>query len=154
LLVVLAGLSYTRLAGMNGEMGALVHLRYANTVSANAIKADVNEATRGMLSVLVMTDPEQVRKELAEDLVKAFMDGIDDNLDKAEKAKIVGQIGKFGEMFAGAVKKGGVMHMDWIPATGTGCELNGKRIGDALPDLNFHHAVLRICLGDRRSTAR
>jgi len=65
LLVLLAGLSYTRLGSLNAEMEALIHLRYANTVSANAIKADVNEATRGMLSVLVMSDPEQVRKELA-----------------------------------------------------------------------------------------
>jgi len=64
LLVLLAGLSYTRLASLDREMGALIHLRYANTVSANAIKADVNEATRGMLSVLVMSDPDQVRKEL------------------------------------------------------------------------------------------
>ena len=64
LLVLLAGLSYSRLAGLNAEMGALIHLRYANTVSANAIKADVNDATRAMLSVLVMSDPDQVRKEL------------------------------------------------------------------------------------------
>jgi len=64
LLVLLAGLSYTRLASLNDEMSALIHLRYANTVSANAIKADVNEATRGMLSVLVMSDPDQVRREL------------------------------------------------------------------------------------------
>ena len=64
LLGLLAGLSYTRLASLNAEMEALIHLRYANTVSANAIKADVNEATRGMLSVLVMSDPEQVGKEL------------------------------------------------------------------------------------------
>ncbi|QOL50827.1 methyl-accepting chemotaxis protein [Massilia litorea] len=64
LLVLLAGLSYTRLASLDHEMSALIHLRYANTVSANAIKADVNEATRGMLSVLVMSDPAQIRKEL------------------------------------------------------------------------------------------
>jgi len=64
LLVLLAGLSYTRLASLNDDMTALIHLRYANTVSANAIKADVNEATRGMLSVLVMSDPEQIRREL------------------------------------------------------------------------------------------
>ena len=64
LLVLLAGLSYTRLASLNDEMATLIHLRYANTVSANAIKADVNEATRGMLSVLVMSDPDQIRKEL------------------------------------------------------------------------------------------
>ena len=64
LLVLLAGLSYGRLASLDAEMAHLVNVRYANTVSANAIQADVNEATRGMLSVLVMADPEQIKKEL------------------------------------------------------------------------------------------
>jgi hypothetical protein len=87
----------------------------------------------------------------AEDLGKAFMDGINENLDKAEKAKIVGQLGKFGEMFAAVddIKKGDVLHMDWIPGTGTVCELNGKRIGEAASDLNFYNAVLRIWLGEK-----
>ena len=64
LLVLLAGLSYGRMASLNAEMDTLIKLRYANTVGANAIKSDVNEATRGMLSVLVMADPEQIGKEL------------------------------------------------------------------------------------------
>jgi hypothetical protein len=87
----------------------------------------------------------------AEDLGKAFMDGINENLDKAEKAKLVSQIGKFGEMFANvdAINKGDTLHMDWIPGTGTVCELNGKRIGAPVSDLNFYNAVLRIWLGDK-----
>jgi len=86
----------------------------------------------------------------AEDLGKAFMDGINQNLDKAEKAKIVGQIGKLGEIFANvdAIKKGDVIHMDWVPGSGTVCELNGKQIGNPIPDVNFYNAVLRIWLGD------
>ena len=64
LLVLLAGLSYGRLASLDAEMSHLVKVRYANTVSANTIQADVNEATRGMLGVLVMADTEQIRKEL------------------------------------------------------------------------------------------
>ena len=64
LLVLLAGLSYTRLASLNTEMATLVHLRYANTVSANAIKDEVNQAGRGMLGALVLSDPAQIRKEL------------------------------------------------------------------------------------------
>jgi methyl-accepting chemotaxis protein len=64
LLVMLAGLAHTRLSALNEEMATLVHLRYANTVSANAIKADVNEATRGMLGALVLSDAAQVGKEL------------------------------------------------------------------------------------------
>jgi hypothetical protein len=87
----------------------------------------------------------------AEDLGKAFMDGINENLDKAEKAKLVSQIGKFGEMFANvdAINKGDTLHMDWIPGTGTVCELNGKRIGAPVSDLHFYNAVLRIWLGDK-----
>ena len=91
------------------------------------------------------------RDVAAEDLGKTFMDGINENLDKAEKAKLVSQIGKFGEMFANvdAINKGDTLHMDWIPGTGTVCELNGKRIGAPVSDLNFYNAVLRIWLGDK-----
>ena len=65
LLVMLAGLSYQRIASLNKEVSAMVEQRYPKTVAANQVKADVNEATRSMLSVLVMTDPDQIRKELA-----------------------------------------------------------------------------------------
>ena len=60
LLVMLAGLSYQRIASLNKEVSAMVEQRYPKTVAANQVKADVNEATRSMLSVLVMTDPDQV----------------------------------------------------------------------------------------------
>ena len=65
LLVMLAGISYQRIASLNKEVSAMVDQRYPKTVAANQVKADVNEATRSMLSVLVMTDPDQIRKELA-----------------------------------------------------------------------------------------
>ena len=64
LLVMLAGLSYARLASLDAEMASLVQVRYANTVAAHAIKDDVNAATRGMLGVLVMADLDQIKKEL------------------------------------------------------------------------------------------
>ena len=106
--------------------------------------------------ILKMEGPRRVTLVMArdlssDDLGKAFMDGINENLDKAEKSKLVGQIMKFGEMFASVegIKKGDVMHMDWIPGTGTVCELNGKRIGEPVPDVNFYNAVLRIWLGDK-----
>ncbi|NML60474.1 HAMP domain-containing protein [Massilia sp. RP-1-19] len=65
LLVMLAGISYQRITSLNKEVSAMVEQRYPKTVAANQVKADVNEATRSMLSVLVMSDPDQVRKELA-----------------------------------------------------------------------------------------
>src|SRR5438067_10136280 len=65
LLVLLAGMSYTRMSYLNTEMETLIKVRYANTVTANQIKEDVNEATRSMLNVLIMADPDQIKKELA-----------------------------------------------------------------------------------------
>jgi methyl-accepting chemotaxis protein len=65
LLVLLAGLSYVRMESLNKEMETLVKVRYANTVAANRIKEDVSEATRSMLNVLIMSDPDQIKKELA-----------------------------------------------------------------------------------------
>ena len=114
------------------------------------------EKKTAVADILKMDGPRRVTLVMARDLAsddlgKAFMDGINQNLDKAEKAKLVGQIMKFGEMFASvdAIKKGDVMHMDWIPGTGTVCQVNGKRIGEPVPDLNFYNAVLRIWLGDK-----
>ncbi|WP_426212189.1 methyl-accepting chemotaxis protein [Massilia sp. TWP1-3-3] len=65
LLITLAGLSYLRIASLNQEVGKMVDVRYPKTVVANVIKADVNEATRSMLNVLIMTDPAQIAKELS-----------------------------------------------------------------------------------------
>jgi hypothetical protein len=87
----------------------------------------------------------------SDDFGKAFMDGLNDNVDKAEKSKIVAQIGKFGEMFAmvDGLKKGDVLHIDWLPASGTHIELNGKTLIDNVPDITFYNALLRIWLGDK-----
>ena len=65
LLLTLAGLSYLGISSLNKEVGTMVDSRYPKTVAANGIKADVSEATRSMLNVLIMTDPSQIQKELA-----------------------------------------------------------------------------------------
>ena len=65
LLLTLAGLSYLGISSLNQEVSTMVDARYPKTVAANSVKADVNEATRSMLNVLIMTDPSQIQKELA-----------------------------------------------------------------------------------------
>ncbi|SHH44838.1 methyl-accepting chemotaxis protein [Massilia sp. CF038] len=65
LLLLLAGLSYVRIASLNQEVAKMVDARYPKTVVANSIKTDVSEATRSMLNVLIMTDPSQIAKELS-----------------------------------------------------------------------------------------
>lgn len=114
------------------------------------------EKKTAVADVLKQEGPRRVTLQMArdissEDFGKAFMDGINENIDKAEKQRIVAQIGKMGELFASVdgLKKGDVLHIDWIPGTGTQCELNGKKLGEAIPDLNFYNAILRIWLGDK-----
>jgi len=114
------------------------------------------EKKNATAEILKLEGPRRVTLQMARDLTseefgKAFMDGLNENLDKAEKQKIVAQIGKMGELFASvdAIKKGDVLHLDWIPGTGTQTELNGKKLGDPIPDVNFYNAILRIWLGDK-----
>ena len=65
LLMMLAALSYLRIGSLNQEVTTTVKERYPKTVVANGIKADVNEVTRSMLNVLIMSDPDQIKAELA-----------------------------------------------------------------------------------------
>jgi hypothetical protein len=114
------------------------------------------EKKKTVADILKEEGPRRMTLQMArdissEDFGKAFMDGLNENVDKAEKQRIVSQIGKMGELFASVdgLKKGDVLHLDWIPGTGTQCELNGKKLGGPIPDVNFYNALLRIWLGDK-----
>lgn len=87
----------------------------------------------------------------SEDFGMAFMSGVNNNMDKNDKTKIVGQISKFGEMFASlpGIKKNDVLDLDYIPGTGTLCFLNGKKIGETVPELLFYTAIMKIWLGEK-----
>lgn len=113
------------------------------------------EKAKTVPEVMKMEGPRRVRLVLMRDVTsdefgQAFMAGLNHNLDKNEKSKIVTQISKFGEMFAllDALKKGDVLDLDFIPGSGTTCYLNGKRIGEVAPDVAFYNAILSIWLGE------
>lgn len=92
-----------------------------------------------------------IQKEInSEEFGQLFITSMNKNSTKDEKAKVVGQTVKFGEMFAALepVKKGDIVTLDWVPGTGTMAQLNGKKIGEVMPDIAFYNAVLRIWLGD------
>lgn len=86
-----------------------------------------------------------------EELGRGFMSGIQQNSDRNEKAKLIMQLQKFGEIFASIpeLKKGDVLTTDWIPGAGTVVHLNGKKVSDTLPDIGFYNALLKIWLGDK-----
>jgi len=92
-----------------------------------------------------------LRDVTSDEFGKAFMEGLSANTDKLERTRILPQTMKFGEIFAQiqTLKKGDQMLLDWIPGEGTQCYLNGKKLGELMPDVAFYNAVLRIWLGDK-----
>ena len=108
-----------------------------------------------MAEIAAIDGPRRVKLMMARDLSidsfgTAFMDGLRENTTVAERNAMVQQITKFGEMFAGVpgLKKGDVMTIDWLPGVGTVCELNGKKVGEVVPDIAFYNALLRIWMGE------
>jgi len=92
-----------------------------------------------------------IQREInSDEFGQLFIKGMNNNSTKEEKSKVIAQTIKFGEMFASMepVKKGDVITLDWIPGTGTVAGLNGKKIGETMPDIAFYNAVLRIWLGE------
>jgi hypothetical protein len=116
----------------------------------------IPEKSGDAAAVQKMDGPRRVRLVMlrdvsSEDFGDAFMAGLRNNSSKDEQTKVLNQIQQFGQMFAllPGLKKGDVLHLDWVPGTGTVCELNGKKIGDTMQDMAFYNAVLRIWLGDK-----
>ncbi len=63
-MALLAILSSVRIAGLSREIELIVKDRYPKTNIANSIKSQINEISRGMLGVLIMTDPGQIKGEI------------------------------------------------------------------------------------------
>jgi len=108
-----------------------------------------------MADISVIEGPRRMKLIMARDLSidsfgDAFMEGLKENTSVAERNALATQVNKFGQMFAAVpgLKKGDVMHLDWIPGVGTQCELNGKKVGEVVPDVAFYNALLRIWLGE------
>ncbi len=115
----------------------------------------LSEKKSSAADVQALTTPKRVtlilqREVSSDEFGQLFITSMNKNSTKEEKAKVINQTGKFGEMFASLdkVKKGDVIHLDWIPGQGTVSTVNGKVTGETLPDIAFYNAVLRIWIGD------
>lgn len=121
-----------------------------------AIGLYLAEKQTTVADILASAGPRRVsltmlRKVDSDDFGKSFMRGLSANTDKAERTRILPQTMKFGEVFAQipALKKGDQLLLDWLPGEGTQCYLNGKKLGEAMPEVAFYNAVLKIWLGDK-----
>lgn len=146
----------TKVAGKDLQLNGL-GVRYKfGVVKVYATGLYLQEKAATVEDVLKQEGPRRVQLQMmrevsSDEFGSAFMSGINNNSDSAQKTKLVTQISKFGEMFASidGLKKGDVLDLDWIPGQGTTCYLNGKRIGEVVPDVAFHSAIMRIWLGNK-----
>lgn len=85
----------------------------------------------------------------SDDLGKSFVEGLNRTSDQADRARLLSQTMQLGAMFemVPGLKKGDMLTVDWLPEEGTLCRLNGKQLGDKVPDLAFYNALLKIWLG-------
>ena len=70
-LVAMAGLGYFGIQTLNGEIGQLLSSDYKAVALANKARGELDDAVRGMMTTLIMTGEEQIKKEL--DTVAAQM---------------------------------------------------------------------------------
>ncbi len=64
-MALLAGLAVVRISALSKEIDMIVTDRYPKTNIANSIKVQTNEVGRSMLGILIMSDPGQIKAELA-----------------------------------------------------------------------------------------
>jgi len=106
--------------------------------------------------VLAVAGPRRIQLVSMRDLTsdefgQAFMSGLSANTTADERTKFLPQTKAFGEMFGAipGLKKGDVLLVDWLPGVGTQCTLNGKKIGETVPDVGFYNAIMKIWIGDK-----
>jgi hypothetical protein len=90
---------------------------------------------------------EKVSKE---QLVEAWNEGFNGNLDEHEKVALAPRINQFNEMFA-TVGKGDTILLAYVPESGTKVVVAGKEKG-IVPGKDFSDALLSIWLGEKPIT--
>lgn len=116
----------------------------------------LKEKKTTVAEVLASSGPRRIRimpmRDLtSDDFGMAFMKGLNDNVSADERTKLLPQTKAFGEMFAQfpGLKKGDELIVDWTPGVGSQATLNGKKVGEVLPDVAFFNAIMRIWIGDK-----
>lgn len=130
-------------------------MRQIFVVKVYAAALYLAEKKTSAADVQALTTPKRValhiqREINSDEFGQLFITSMNKNSSKEEKAKVINQTVKFGEMFSNLppVKKGDIVTLDWVPGSGTVSTLNGKQIGETLPDIAFYNAVLRIWIGE------
>ncbi len=108
--------------------------------------------------VIAMEGPRRIAMHIVHDeisrekLVDAWNDGFENNPSDDDLNKLRADIDKCNAMFP-AAKAGDVIHVDYIPGTGTRVTINGEQKG-VIPGRDFNNAVVDIWLGEEPADSK
>lgn len=129
-------------------------VRYKFIFKVYAIGLYLPEKKNQLDEVLALPGPRRLeivmlRDVGTDDLAKSFMEGLKRSAEPADRIRLIKQTMQFGNMFALApdLHSGDILTVDWLPGEGTLCKLNGKQLGERVPDLAFYNALLKIWIG-------
>lgn len=157
-----AGVRFPDTANVGGKELKLngLGLRTKFFIKVYAAGLYLQEKSKDPVAIQRMDGPRRVQlvmmRELSsDDFGKAFMDGLNANSTEQERSALMGQTMQMGKIFSTVpgLKKGDVLFLDWIPGTGTVTSLNGRKIGETIPDVAFYNALLRIWVGNNPADA-
>jgi hypothetical protein len=85
------------------------------------------------------------------ELGKSFTKAFEENAPKTEMSKLIPGLLKMGQVFSDQKKMlaGESFTIDWIPGAGTVISVKGKPQGDAIKEVEFFNAMMRIWLGTK-----
>jgi len=98
-----------------------------------------------------------VKDVSTQEFVKAISKGVNRNSTDAEKAAVAERVRQFNAAIGevGRVKKGDLLHIDYLPAQGgTVLSVNGRVWGKPIEGQDFYTAFLKVFLGDNNSDAK
>ena len=129
-------------------------VRYKVIFKVYTIALYLTEKKTQLTDILALPGPRRLeivmlRNISSDELGLAFTQGLKRSSDQADRTRLLSQTMQFGAMFAmvPGLKKGDILTVDWLPEEGTLCKLNGKQLGDTVPDLAFYNALLKIWIG-------
>lgn len=113
-------------------------------------KTDTNAATLINQSGPKSMEIVLLRDLTGEDFADATAKGFKANNNPADQTKFQAKLDEIKSMMVnfGPVKKGTVIHIDFVPGEGTHVLVDGKKRGPEITGDEFQQAVLRIWLGE------
>ena len=129
-------------------------VRYKVIFKVYTIALYLPEKKSQLADILALPGPRRLeivmlRDITSDELGQAFLQGLNRSSDQADRTRLLSQTMQFGAMFemVPGLKKGDILTVDWLPDEGTLCKLNGKQVGDKVPELAFYNALLKIWIG-------